>query len=293
MSAISGSSQPDDGLEHSLEFCLIYDLCHLCYDRFKDHEFRPLKKTSRRRNDVRMLNIELRKALTRPADLDLLNDVVLEDEESDGDGKKIIAKLCDLLERLAYRSAPVQSEHYTLKHANLEVLMDHLEDSTVKFTDVISKTGYPSDLLSLPSNFDRTQAIKVVKQFNNFLDQIKGRMTDPCELVEAPVTKAKPLQHMENPAAPLSGSDGSQDDFISRDDGLESRYQSVRTSLRALFAELSTCSHREVYNLLVQLPVMEKLSSREIYEKDIPLELLISHCSDSSQWIETRVTCAE
>ncbi|KAF6824565.1 hypothetical protein CPLU01_10763 [Colletotrichum plurivorum] len=131
--------------------------------------------------------------------LDLLIDIDWAEVSKNADDAKFILKeLCDILEPLCSQLTS-EPHRRSGRYVNLRALLEHLEDSSDTFSDIISTSGYPSALFCYPKYSTRAKTIEVVKRFNGFLTQLSQFTPDIDAEEPIRVSLAKTTPSVEGP----------------------------------------------------------------------------------------------
>lgn len=276
-------------LEEKVGLDTIRLLCEKCYDLLKVSQLGTERGSSRRSNGRRTLNMELRKALPQVADLDLVLDPITADEVDTAEGKelrRLLSEVSHFLDGIPLHFA--QSANTRYEDENLEAILARLRGSTTNLSEVLSSPDCISTLFTYNSEAVLTRAIIVVKNFNRFLHDLKNPVFDSYDLVDEPTEKTtttsteKESLKIRTDTSNLEGTD----------ERCERCFKHAQAAIKAIFSRLSTCRYREAmaHHMLVQLPVVEEITSRHDCSNGFSLEIFLSSCPESSQWQEARIT---
>lgn len=304
MTSTWGGYQSENRLGESIEFGLVYELCRHCCDRLVPAQYREATGTSRRRNAARTLYFELRRVLVRLSDLRLILDLDPTDDEEDIDeGQELLREFCDLLDDLSHhhfhelKLGHNKQQGQGSKYAQLTALWRHLKGSAAgsqQQFEVISRPGHDLHpaLFILPSKAETVKAIKVVKRFNGFIDQLKLSKAELDDLTGAPLMGRTPSwKAIEQSPSKRETELPPHEDPRPVSKRFGDRFKHAKAAIEAMFLRLSKCSHRGrmAHHILVQLPAVEEITSQDNCNPSISLGLFLSDCPDSSQWQEARV----
>lgn len=288
-SSATEQSHTPHWLEEKVGLELIRRLCETCYDHLKVSQLGRERGSSRRSNGRRTLNMELRKALPQVADLDLVLDPVAADEVDTAEGKelrRLLSEVSHFLDGIPLHFA--QSANTRHDNEKLEAILARLGGSTTRLSEVLSSPDCISTLFTYNSEAVLTRAISVVKKFNQFLHDLKNPVFDSYELVDEPpekTTRTSPEKESFKLRTDISN-------LGDTDQRCERCFKHAQAAIKAIFSRLSTCRYRETmaHHMLVQLPVVEEITSRHDCSNEFSLEIFLSSCPESSQWQEARIT---
>ncbi|KAK0373966.1 hypothetical protein CLIM01_08660 [Colletotrichum limetticola] len=269
------STQTELFFADCIEFNLISNLSDLCSDCIDGPRLEFSAGPSNRRNDHRVMDFQLRKALKQPDNIDRILDFdLLEDEDSIFQAINLLEDMCWLLDRLSLFIAELPQTDSAAKYGNLEFLIRQLETSDVDHFQLFSGPDSTPALFRYPPRSHRTRGIQIVKNFNRFLDQLPGSYIDPGFIVETSETNKGLLAEELSRGSPIS------------------QYQTQEeAAIKAIFSRFSICGHQKLNNhgMLVQLPTIETITSDLSPSSDIALDLFLAPCEGSTQWQEVQV----
>ncbi|KLU89426.1 hypothetical protein MAPG_08397 [Magnaporthiopsis poae ATCC 64411] len=279
------TSMEENWLGESIEFRLVNRLCRLCYGRLAPPTYGRAKVTSRRRNGAKSFEIELRKALRRPSDLDLLLGLDPEDDDEDiKEAQELLCDLCVVFDSLSSHHPPVWDSFLNsrqgkgMKYPKFRALLVHLEGSDTG-QQIEAVSGHDANpawrLFALLSEAHMEKTSRVLKRFNVFLDQLSLSKAEVDDLAGAAVTEPPPQPPHQNPVG----------------GGIRNRFRHAEAAIKAIFSRLSKCEHNatKAHDILIQLPAVRDIISQDNRSPDSDLELFLSACADSSQWQEAQV----
>ncbi|OHF02880.1 hypothetical protein CORC01_01638 [Colletotrichum orchidophilum] len=275
MSLVPQPSRTESFFAECNEFFLISELSDHCYGRLGNAQIGIAAGPFKRRNEHRILNIELRRALTQPDNIDLILDFDwFEDNEKIVEVTKLLQDMCQLLDGLSICVAEISEQRSSDKYANLNVVLAQIETSDTEFFQLFSGSGSSPSLFKHPSKVNRAHGIQVIKDFNRFLDQLPGSYIDSNVIIERPPTTA--LVSENEPSNMIS---------------LPVYQNHEEAAIKAIFSRFSRCNHQKAkgHELLVQLPTTERILSGYNQAGDFEMDLFLNACPDLSRWQEAQV----
>jgi hypothetical protein len=259
------------GFRESAEWRLLDGLCQ------QSHRIAPLKyensrRTSKRKNSFRKLNIEMRKTFQR-RDLEIILDLEPEDEQYEK-VSSLLRGLCNILDRRVNPGLPHLQQVRGVKYPKLDALLRRLRSPgglKGKFELVSMSKG--GTYLFSGEDADETQ--KRLAEFNGFVDgcNLSGASLD--ELARTSSSMTIPSKHT---GFNTQGFDGPF-------------RQLAVAAFRTIFFNFSKCNHHEkiAHEVLLQLPRLDKIASDDTSNASLTLELFLTSCPVSSTWQEAQV----
>lgn len=233
--------------------------------------------------------MELRKALPQVADLELILDPIAPDQVDTVEGKelkRLLSEVSQFLDGIPLHFVLDPNRRYD--DEDLEAILARLEGSTIHLSEVLSNPDCISTLFAYNSGAVLARAINVVKEFNRFLHDLKHPVFDSYGLVDEPPENATKVPAVEKPLKLQT----EMSDLKHTDERCERCFKHAQAAIKAMFSRLSTCRYRGamVHRMLVQLPVVEEITSRHDCSNRFSLEMFLSDCPESSRWQEAQVT---
>ena len=270
------------GIRESIEWKLLEGL------RLQSHRLAPVQVgdthgTSRRKNELRQLNIELRKALTR-SDMAIILDF---DDESGGDNESDDDNFSDAIEKaefmlrgvckqlngmanLHWLPANLNQHVHSVKsdpYPSISALLEHLQSPT--------SATRPLELISGPDSLFTVskQAVQeILRQFGDF-----NIFVDTLRL------SGSSLEELASPKA--SASHPSDREFDA-----SFRHQAL-AALRVIFSGFAKCMHGNTagHRVLIELPRLEGMTPDHASDQDFQMQLFLSSCQGPCKWQEAKI----
>lgn len=234
--------------------------------------------------------MELRKALPQVADLRIMLDPITADEVDTSEGeelRRLLSEVSQFIDGIILHFAVDPTRR--CEDEDLEAILARLRDSTTNLSEVISNPDCIEQLFVYDSTAVLTRAVDVVKEFNRFLHDLQHPIFDADDLVDEPLKNATRISKAEPQSKIRTEELGLEPTGERR----ERCFKHAQAAIKATFSRLSTtCRHREamVHRMLVQLPEVEKITSRHDCSNEFALEIFLSDCPESSKWQEAQIT---